>query len=191
MDIPVQHISDKVLKKMRRNITGSETMALIEKIRSAVPDIAIRTTLIVGHPGETDRDFAQLVDFVEQTRFDRLGVFTYSHEEKTYCANHYRDNIPQKVKQERADCITNIQQRISEELSRQKIGKTFLTVIDRIEGDHYVGRTQYDSPEVDTEVFIPRSDAVLETGNFYPIKIYDATEFDLYGKLEKETSSVN
>ena len=183
MDIPVQHISDRVLKKMRRNITGKETMALIEKIRSVVPGIALRTTLIVGHPGETDKDFAQLVDFVEQMHFDRLGVFTYSHEENTYSVKNYHDTIPKKVKQERADQIMNVQRRISEELNRQKIGKTFDTVIDRIEGDYYAGRTEYDSPEVDTEVFIRRSDAVLKIGNFYPVKIYDASEFDLYGKL--------
>jgi ribosomal protein S12 methylthiotransferase len=189
MDIPVQHVSDRVLKKMRRNITGRETIALIEKIRGTVPDIALRTTLIVGHPGETDKDFANLVDFVEQIRFDRLGVFTYSHEENTYSGKNYRDNIPQKVKQERADCIMNIQQHISEEQNRLKIGKTFHTVIDRIEGDHYVGRTQYDSPEVDAEVFIPRNDADLKTGNFYPVKIYDAAEFDLYGKPEGQVSN--
>ena len=184
LDIPVQHISDRILKNMRRNITGSETIALIEKIRGKVPDIALRTTLITGYPGETDKDFAQLADFVEQTRFERLGVFTYSHEEHTYAAKHYRDNIPRKVKQERADHIMSIQRRISEELNRQKIGKTFTTIVDRIEGDHYVGRTEYDSPEVDMEVLIPRSNAILETGNFCRVKIYDATEFDLYGKVE-------
>jgi ribosomal protein S12 methylthiotransferase len=182
IDIPVQHISDRVLNKMRRNITGGETVALIEKIRDKAPDIALRTTLIVGHPGETDKDFAHLVDFVEQTRFDRLGVFTYSHEDFTYSAKHYRDSIPQKLKQERADHIMNIQRRISEELNRQKTGKTFDTIIDRTEGEYYVGRTEYDSPEVDMEVLIPRSNAILKTGNFYPIEIYDATEYDLYGK---------
>ena len=183
LDIPVQHISDKVLKNMRRNVTGSETIRLIEKIREKVPDIALRTTLIVGHPGETDKDFAQLADFVEQTRFDRLGVFTYSHEENSYAAQHYRDSIPQKVKMERANHIMEIQRHISEELNRQKIGKTFTVIIDRIEGEHYIGRTEYDSPEVDTEVLIPRSDAIFETGKFYPVVIYDATEFDLYGRL--------
>ena len=183
IDIPVQHISDRVLNKMRRNITGSETIELIEKIRDKIPDIALRTTLIVGHPGETDKDFAQLVDFVEQTRFDRLGVFTYSHEEHTYAARHYRDSIPKKLKQQRADHIMAIQQRISEELNRQKTGKTFTTIIDRLEGEYYVGRTEYDSPEVDMEVLIPRNNAILETGNFYPVEIYDATEFDLYGKV--------
>ena len=184
LDIPVQHVSDKLLKKMRRNITGGETIALIETIRNTVPDIALRTTLIVGHPGETDKDFANLVDFVEQTRFDRLGVFTYSHEENTYCAKNYRDTIPKKVKQERADHIMNIQTRISTELNLQKIGKTLDTIIDRIEGNHYVGRTQYDSPEVDTEVIISCSDNNLKTGNFYPVKIFDSSEFDLYGRIE-------
>ena len=183
IDIPVQHISDKVLKNMRRNISGSETIALIEKIRNKIPDIALRTTLIVGHPGETDKDFAQLTDFVEQTRFDRLGVFTYSHEEHTYAAKHYRDSIPQRVKQQRADQIMEIQRRISEELNRQKIGKTFTAIIDRTEGDYYIGRTEYDSPEVDMEILIPRNNAILETGNFYPVEIYDATEFDLFGKV--------
>jgi len=183
IDIPVQHISDKVLKKMRRNITGSETIALIEKIRSKVPDIALRTTLIVGHPGETEKDFLLLTDFIEQTRFDRLGVFTYSHEEHTYAADHYRDRIPQKVKQQRAEHIMTIQRRISEELNRQKIGKIFTTLIDRTEGNFYVGRTEYDSPEVDMEVLIPQSDVSLEIGNFYPVEIYDATEFDLYGNV--------
>ena len=185
IDLPVQHISDKVLKNMRRNITGSETVALIEKIREKVPDIALRTTLIVGHPGETDKDFSQLTDFVEQTRFDRLGVFTYSHEEHTYAAKHYRDKIPRKIKQERADYIMSLQRRISEELNRQKIGKTLTAIIDRTEGDYYVGRTEYDSPEVDMEVLIPCSNAILETGKFYPVKIYDATEFDLYGEVHR------
>ncbi len=181
IDIPVQHISDKVLEKMRRNITGKETSALIETIRSKVPDIGLRTTFIVGHPGETDKDFAQLVDFVKQTRFDRLGVFTYSHEENTYAAKHYRDSIPKKVKQERADYIMNIQRQISEELNQQKIGKTFKTIIDRREGEYYVGRTEYDSPEVDMEVLIPADGPVLDIGQFYPVLVNDATEYDLYG----------
>ena len=185
LDIPVQHISDRILKNMRRNITGSETIALIEKIRGKVPDIALRTTLITGFPGETDKDFMQLVDFVEQMRFDRLGVFTYSHEENSYAAKHYRDIIPQKVKQERADYIMEIQRRISEELNRQKIGKTFTVIIDRIDGDDYVGRTEYDSPEVDMEVLISRSNVILETGSFYEVEIYDTTEYDLYGNVVK------
>ena len=182
MDIPVQHISDKILKKMRRNITGKETISLIETIREKVPDIALRTTLIVGHPGETDKDFQQLTDFVSQTRFDRLGVFTYSHEENTYAARNYRDRIPQRVKQERADHIMDIQRCISEELNRMKTGKTFKTIIDRLEGEYYIGRTQYDSPEVDNEVLIHRNGDVLETGHFYNVEIYDATAFDLHGK---------
>lgn len=187
IDMPVQHVSDKVLKNMRRNITGKEIVSLIETIRSKVPDVALRTTLIVGHPGETDRDFAQLVDFVEQTRFDRLGVFTYSHEENTYAARHYRDNVPAKVKQERAGHIMKIQQRISEESNRQKTGKTYTAIIDRQEGDYYVGRTEYDSPEVDMEVWIPRNRTRLDTGKFYRVKIYDATEFDLYGEVENSS----
>ena len=183
LDIPVQHISDKLLKKMRRLISGNEIIALIEKIRGIIPDMALRTTLITGHPGETDREFAKLVDFVEQTRFDRLGVFTYSHEEHTYAAKHYRDSIPKKVKQQRADHIMAIQQRISEEKNRQKIGKTFTVLIDRVEGDFYAGRTEYDSPDVDTEVLIPRNNAVLEIGKFYPVVIYDAAAYDLYGRV--------
>ena len=183
LDIPIQHISDRVLKKMRRNITGKEIIALIEKIRGIIPDIVLRTTLIVGHPGETDKDFEQLTDFVEQTRFDRLGVFTYSHEEHSYAAQHYRDSIPKKLKQQRADHIMTIQRRISKEFNRQKIGKTFNTVVDRIEDEFYVGRTEYDSPEVDNELLIPRSSADLTVGNFYMAEIYDATEFDLYGKI--------
>ena len=183
LDMPVQHISDKVLKKMRRNITGKEIITLIETIREKVPDIALRTTLIVGHPGETDKDFAELVDFVTQTRFDRLGVFTYSHEENTYTAKHYRDRIPKKVKQERADHIMEVQRSISEELNKMKIGKSFTAIIDRLENDYYIGRTQYDSPEVDNEVLIHRSNAVLETGKFYKVEIYETTAFDLYARI--------
>ena len=184
LDIPVQHISDKVLEKMRRNISGAETIALIEAIRSKVPNIALRTTLITGHPGETEKEFAKLLDFVEQTRFDRLGVFTYSHEEHTHAAQHYRDRIPEKVKKERADHIMEIQRRISEELNVQKIGKTFKTIIDRLEGNYYAGRTQYDSPEVDMEVLIPRNNNnAIEAGKFYDAKIYRATEYDLYGNV--------
>ncbi|GHT24333.1 ribosomal protein S12 methylthiotransferase RimO [Bacteroidia bacterium] len=187
LDIPVQHIADKVLSKMRRNITGDETRRLLEQIRTKIPDIALRTTLIVGHPGETDKDFEQLLDFVEQTRFDRLGVFTYSHEENTYAAAHYSDRIPQKVKQARADRIMEVQKNISEALNRQKIGKTFTTVIDREEGDYFIGRTEYDSPEVDTEVLIPKAGATCAIGNFYPVRISDASEYDLYGQIVKKT----
>ena len=183
LDIPVQHISDGVLKKMRRNITGEETSQLLADIRSRVPNIGLRTTLIVGHPGETDKDFEQLVGFVEQTRFDRLGVFTYSHEENTYAARHYSDDIPEKVKQERADYIMERQRRISEELNQKKTGKIFKTLIDRIEGEYYIGRTEYDSPEVDMEVLIPSKNSKLEIGNFYSVRIDNTTEFDLFGKV--------
>ncbi len=183
IDIPVQHISDKVLKSMRRNITGEETSRLIAEIRKRVPDIGLRTTLIVGHPGETEKDFAQLVKFVEQTRFDRLGVFTYSHEENTYAAKHYRDNVPQKVKQERADHIMELQRHISEELNQQKVGKIFKTIIDRREGEYYIGRTEYDSPEVDMEVLIPSGKQTLKVGHFYPVRMNNGTEFDLFGEI--------
>ncbi len=184
IDIPVQHISDAVLKKMRRHITGTEISDLIAEIRHKVPDIELRTTLIVGHPGETEAAFSQLVDFVERTRFEKLGVFTYSHEEGTYAAKHYRDNLSQKVKQERADYIMDIQRKISEELNQQKIGKVFKTLIDRKEGGYYIGRTEYDSPEVDMEVLVPLDGQALDIGQFYPVRIVDATEFDLYGKME-------
>ena len=183
LDIPVQHISDKVLKMMRRKITGKKTISLIENIREKIPDIALRTTLIVGHPGETDSDFEQLVDFVEKTQFDRLGVFTYSHEEYTYSAKHYNDSISQKLKQERAEYIMSIQKNISEKLNRRKIGKILKIIIDRTDGEYYIGRTEHDSPEVDMEVLIPRSNAVLDTGNFYNVKIYNTKEYDLYGKV--------
>ncbi len=183
IDIPVQHASDRVLKMMRRNITAAETSQLIAAIRDEAPDIALRTTLIVGHPGETDDDFARLANFVRQTRFDRLGVFTYSHEEHTYAAKHYKDTIPDAVKQERADHIMEIQKRISEELNREKVGKTFKTLIDRTEGTFYVGRTEYDSPEVDMEVLIPVDAGSAEIGRFYPVRITGAEEFDLYGEF--------
>jgi ribosomal protein S12 methylthiotransferase len=183
VDIPVQHISDKMLKIMRRNITGKETMCLIDAIREKLPDVALRTTLIVGHPKETDDDFAQLVRFVEQTRFDRLGIFTYSHEENTYSAKHYKDNVPEKLKRERADYIMHLQKDISEELNFRKVGKVFKTLIDREENGFYVGRTEYDSPEVDMEILIQKSDEVLQIGYFYPVQISDAVEFDLYGTV--------
>ena len=163
LDIPLQHISDRVLKKMRRGITAKETHALIETLRQKVAGIALRTTLIVGHPGETEKEFDRLVDFVEQTRFDRLGVFTYSREDNTYAAKNYADRIQQKVKQQRADYIMKIQQQISKELNSKKTGKTFKTIIDRKEGEYYVGRTEYDSPQVDTETLISCNKNVLKT----------------------------
>jgi ribosomal protein S12 methylthiotransferase len=164
---------------MKRNITANETIELIARIRNIIPDIALRTTLITGYPGETERDFEQLADFVEKTRFDRLGVFTYSQEEHTSAAKQ-RDNIPEKIKQQRADHIMDIQRRISEELNQQKVGKTFKVIIDGVEGNHYIGRTEYDSPEVDTEVLIPLGNK-LKIGEFYNVVVNNATEFDLYG----------
>jgi ribosomal protein S12 methylthiotransferase len=183
IDLPIQHIADRVLKNMRRNITGAEIARLIDDIRNKMPDIALRTTLITGHPGETDRDFEQLARFVEQTRFDRLGVFTYSHEENTYAAKHYRDGVPEKVKRERAARIMEIQKNISEELNLLKKGKIWKTIIDRAEGDYWVGRTEYDSPDVDMEVLVPLKDRPLQIGRFYPVRITDATEYDLYGQI--------
>jgi ribosomal protein S12 methylthiotransferase len=185
LDIPVQHISDRILEKMRRNITAADTMRLIALIRRKLPDAALRTTLITGHPGETDKDFEQLLRFVEQVRFDRLGVFTYSHEENTYAAKHYRDNIPQKVKQERADRIMETQKKISETLNREKTGKILTTLIDRTEGEYYTGRTEHDSPEVDMEVLIPKKKQPLVIGEFYPVRITDAVAYDLFGEVCK------
>jgi ribosomal protein S12 methylthiotransferase len=185
IDIPVQHVSDRVLTKMRREITGGGIRNLISEMRRRVPDIGLRTTLIVGHPGETEKDFLQLVDFIEEVKFDRLGVFTYSHEENTYAAKHYKDNIPQKVKEERATHIMGVQKLISERLNREKTGRTYKTIVDRIEGDYYVGRTEYDSPEVDMEILIPKNEKQLEPGSFYPVLITDVAEFDLFGTVNQ------
>jgi ribosomal protein S12 methylthiotransferase len=181
LDIPIQHISDKVLKNMRRNITGTETIKLIETIRKKVPNIALRTTLIVGHPGEDDKDFDELLEFVKFARFDRLGVFTYSHQENTYASKHYTDSIPEKVKQERYNYIMKTQQEICRKMNEEKRGKVFKVLIDSVLNKHYIGRTEYDSPEVDMQVFIPQKNNDLKVGNFYDVKITDAQEYDLYG----------
>lgn len=183
IDIPFQHASDKVLTKMRRFFSEKETFSLMEDLKTKVPDIAIRTTLIVGHPGETDKDFQKLIEFVRQAEFDRLGVFTYSHEEGTYAGEHYRDNIPQHVKDERLEEIMNIQQEISLRKNVEKIGRSFPVLIDREEGGGFVGRTQYDAYEVDNEVFVESKG--LQVGNFYPITITSADTYDLVGKLTK------
>lgn len=181
LDIALQHCSDKVLKLMRRNITKAETIALIKRIREEVPGIHLRTTLLVGHPGETEEDFEELKEFVREMRFERLGVFPYSHEEDTYAGETYKDTIPQEVKQARAEEIMSIQQEIALEINRQKIGSVMKVVIDREEDDYFIGRTEFDSPEVDGEVLI--SGKGLLPGSYCLVKITDAEEFDLYGEI--------
>ena len=181
LDIPLQHGSTNMLKLMRRGTTREKTEALLNNMRDRVPEMAIRTTLIAGHPGETQADFDDMVDFVEKMRFDRLGIFTYSHEEKTHSYS-MPDDVPEEVKQERANHVMQIQEEISREINEQKIGKTLKTLIDRKEGGSFIGRTEHDSPEVDNEVIIDASAHYLRVGDFAQIKIDDATEFDLYGK---------
>lgn len=183
LDIALQHVNTKILKKMQRHVTKEDTYALIEKMRNEVPGICLRTTMMVGFPGETDKDFDELLEFVKWARFDRLGAFAYSEEEGTYAALNYRDNVSKKKKQERLDRLMEVQQRISTNLNNAKVGATFTTIIDRIEGDYYIGRTEYDSPEVDTEVLIPTSAGKLNIGQFYNVRIDDATEFDLMGSV--------
>lgn len=183
LDIALQHVSTKILKKMLRRVTKEDTYALIEKMRAEVPGICLRTTMMVGFPGETDKDFEELVEFVKWAKFDRLGAFAYSEEEGTYAAENYRNSVSKKKKQERLDRLMEIQQRISTKLNNEKIGSTFKTIIDRVEGDYYIGRTEYDSPDVDTEVLIPVADGELQIGTFYNVKINDAAEFDLMGEV--------
>lgn len=181
IDIPFQHASNKVLTKMRRFFSEKETFSLMEELKSKVPDIAIRTTLIVGHPGETEKEFQKLVDFVRQAEFDRLGVFTYSHEEGTFAGENYRNSIPERVKQERQEIIMNLQQEISLRKNIEKIGKIHKVLIDRKEDNGFVGRTQYDAYEVDNEVFILSKK--LKVGEFYDVKITDADAYDLTGEI--------
>ena len=166
---------------MRRGTTREKTEALLEQMREKVPGIAIRTTLITGHPGETEEDFQEMLQFVKDSRFDRLGVFTYSHEENTH-AHSMEDNVPDEVKQERANLVMQLQEEISLEINQEKVGKTFKVLIDRKEGGNFIGRTEHDSPEVDNEVIIDASKHYLRVGDFANIKIKDATEFDLYGE---------
>ena len=183
MDIALQHVSDNMLTKMRRHVTKAETYALIEKFRKEVPGIHLRTTLMVGFPGETDEDFQELKEFVQKARFDRMGAFAYSEEEGTYAAETYEDSISSEVKQARLDELMAIQQGISAELSAAKVGQELKVVIDRKEGEYYIGRTQFDSPEVDPEVLIKSEGKRLFTGHFYRVLITDADDFDLYGKI--------
>ncbi|WP_121666283.1 30S ribosomal protein S12 methylthiotransferase RimO [Mesonia aquimarina] len=180
LDIPLQHISDDLLKSMRRGTTHKKTTDLIYKFREIVPQMAIRTTLIVGYPGETEAHFQELKEWVKEMRFERLGCFTYSHEENTHAYN-LEDDVPEDVKQERANEIMEIQSQISWELNQQKIGQTFKCVIDRKEGNYFVGRTEYDSPDVDNEVLIDATQHYLKTGDLTEIKITEAADFDLYG----------
>ena len=183
MDIALQHISDNMLTRMRRNVSKSETYDLIEKFRREVPGIHLRTTLMVGFPGETEEDFEELKEFVQKARFDRMGAFAYSEEEGTYAAETYEDSIPHEVKQARLDELMAIQQEISAELSNAKIGQEFKVIIDRKEGEYYIGRTQFDSPEVDPEVLIKADRKRLFSGRFYRIKITNADDFDLFGEI--------
>ena len=181
LDIPLQHGANNVLKLMRRGTTREKTERLLDTIREKVPGIAIRTTMIAGHPGETEADFREMTDFIEKSKFERLGIFTYSHEEQTH-AYQMDDNIPEEVKQERADIVMEIQEGISHEINQQKVGKTFKVLIDRKEGGHFVGRTEHDSPEVDNEVLIDAEKHYLRVGDFANIKINSATSFDLHGE---------
>ena len=183
MDIALQHISDNMLTKMRRHVSKAETYELIERFRKEVPGIHLRTTLMVGFPGETEDDFEELKEFVQKVKFDRMGAFAYSEEEGTYAADTYEDSILMEVKQARLDELMAIQQGISSELSQAKVGQEFKVVIDRKEGDYYIGRTQFDSPEVDPEILIKSEGKRLFAGHFYKVLITEADDFDLYGRI--------
>ena len=183
LDIALQHISDAVLQRMHRNVTKQETIDLIRQIRSKVPGIHLRTTLMVGFPGETEEEFEELMDFVRWARFERMGAFAYSEEEGTYSAEHYIDDVPDDVKERRLSQLMALQQEISAELASEQVGKILIVVIDRKEGDYYIGRTEFSSPEVDPEVLIPVAGRQLRKGVFYNVKITDADEFDLYGEV--------
>ena len=180
LDIALQHISDNMLQKMRRHVTKQETLELISRLREEVPGIHLRTTLLVGHPGETEEDFEQLVDFVREAKFERMGAFPYSEEEGTFSGDNYEDDIPEDVKQSRVDKLMAVQQEVSLDVNRGKVGQVLKVVIDREETDYFIGRTEFDSPEVDPEVLVEKSLA-LEIGQFYDVEITGAEEFDLYG----------
>lgn len=182
LDIPLQHISDRMLRSMRRGLSKAETIKLVEDLRHEIPDIALRTTLLVGYPGETEQDFAELLDFVRESRFDRLGVFPYSEEEGTYSATELTDDVPQEVKEARAEAVMELQREIARDSNERLTGTLQKVIIDRREGDFWVGRTQYDSPEVDQEVLIPAS-ATLRTGDFATVRIASADDYDLRGEL--------
>lgn len=183
LDVALQHISNSVLERMHRNTTKEETMQLIDKIRQEVPEIALRTTLMVGYPGETNEDFQELVDFVKWARFDRMGAFAYSEEDGTFAAQNYKDDVPEDIKQQRLDKLMRVQQRISMEIQESQVGKQMQVIIDREEGEWYVARSEFSSPEVDPEILISTSEGELKIGDFYNVLITGAEEFDLYAKI--------
>jgi ribosomal protein S12 methylthiotransferase len=182
LDLPLQHANDNILKRMQRQITQAETRELIQQIRAKVPDIAIRTTMLVGFPGETEEDFQDMCDFVQEMEFERLGVFQYSHEDDT-AAYLLEDDVDTDTKEERASRLMQIQQEISFRKNEEKVNKIFKVLIDRKEGTYFIGRTEYDSPEVDNEVLIDATKNFCRIGDFCSVKIYDATDFDLYGEV--------
>jgi ribosomal protein S12 methylthiotransferase len=184
LDIALQHISDHMLQLMRRRVSKTQTYRLLEEMRRQVPGIHLRTTFITGHPGETEEDFKELLQFVQDMRFERLGVFPYSHEEDTYAHKSYPDDVPEELKQQRADQVMELQNGIALELNQAKLGQTMKVIIDKVEGEYYVGRTEYDSPEVDQEVLIPCEERELIIGDFYNVKITEAEDYDLYGSAQ-------
>ncbi len=186
LDIPFQHISDNQLRSMLRRHTKADAYALIERLRSAIPDLALRTTLLVGYPDETEEDFAELMQFVEQVRFERLGVFPYSEEEGTYSARELKDNVPDEVKQQRVERIMELQNRISLEKNLARVGSVEQAIVDSRQGDYYVARSRYDSPEVDQEILIAAADRQLRRGSIYDVKIVGAEDYDLYGQVIKK-----
>ncbi len=184
LDMPLQHISDRMLTSMRRGTSKRKQIDLVNKIRDKVPDIALRTTLICGYPGETEEDFQEMLEWVEETRFDRLGCFTYSHEEKTH-AHSLEDDVTEEVKQDRVDQIMEVQQGISYEINQEKVGNTYKVLVDRVDGDYFIGRTEYDSPEVDNEVVLEAKSNYARIGDFVQVKVDRAEDFDLYGNIVK------
>ena len=182
LDMPLQHITDNMLKSMRRGTTKQKTIDLVNEIRNKVPDIAIRTTLIAGYPGETKKDHEEMLEWVSATRFERLGIFAYSHEENT-SAYQLKDNVSAKTKQARTEAVMNLQQNISFEINQQKVGKTFKVLFDKKEGDYFVGRTEFDSPEVDNEVLVKANKSKISIGSFANVKITSAEDYDLIGEI--------
>jgi len=182
LDIALQHISDNMLTKMRRHVTKQETYDLVTRLREEVPGIHLRTTLLTGHPGETEQDFEELIEFVRWAKFERMGAFPYSDEDGTYASENYEDDIPFEVKQQRVDDLMAVQQKISKKINENKVGQSLKVIIDREEADYYIGRTEFDSPEVDPEVLVSK-DQKLTIGEFYNVEVTGAEEFELYGKV--------